>query len=189
MPPKKKASRKDLEAVFFVADRPLTIEQLSQILELPSKEVEKLVEGLVQSYREEERGFQLRQTSGGYRLYTASDCAEYVEKLIAHTQKRRLTQAALETLAIVAYRQPITKAEISAARGVNSEGTIQTLVERGLIKEIGREDTPGQPILYGTTRTFLELFNLNSLDELPSLEEFQLEEGADEVRETPESSS
>ncbi len=189
MSPKKKASRQDLEAVLFVADRPLTIEQLSQILELTPKEVEKLVETLTQSYQEEERGFQVRHTAGGYRLYTASKCANYVERLIAHTQKRRLTQAALETLAIVAYRQPITKAEISSVRGVNSEGTIQTLAERGLIKEIGREDTPGQPILYGTTRAFLELFNLNNLDELPSLEEFQVEEGAGEVGETSESSS
>lgn len=189
MSPKKKASRQDLEAVLFVADRPLTIEQLAQVLELPPKKVKELLEALAQSYRDEKRGFQLRHTGGGYRLYTASESARYVEKLITHTQKRRLTQAALETLAIVAYRQPITKAEISAARGVNSEGTIQTLAERGLIKELGREDTPGQPILYGTTRTFLELFNLNSLDELPSLEEFQVEEGADEVGETSESSS
>jgi segregation and condensation protein B len=170
---KKKAGRRELESILFVTDRPLSLSKLSSLLELERGEVEKLLEEIKKELEERDAGFLLKRKAGGYRFYTNPSSAPYVEKLLSTVQMRRLTQAALETLAIVAYKQPVTKGEINAIRGVNSEATLQTLIEKGLVKEVGRKEGPGQPILYGTTRKFLEMVGVEDLSELPSWESFK----------------
>ncbi len=121
---------------------------------------------------EQERGFQLREVAGGWRLYTHPAHHDVIEQYVLSWDTRRLSQAALEALAVVAYHQPVTRAGINAVRGVNSEGVIASLVEKGLVREVGRDKNQGNAILYGTTRTFLEKFGLKDLGELPPLEEF-----------------
>ncbi len=170
---KKKAGRRELESILFVTDRPLSLSKLSSLLELERGEVEKLLREIKKELEERDAGFLLERKAGGYRFYTNPSSAPYVEKLLSTVQMRRLTQAALETLAIVAYKQPVTKGEVNAVRGVNSEATLQTLVEKGFVKEVGRKRCPGQPILYGTTRKFLEMVGVEDLSELPSWESFK----------------
>jgi segregation and condensation protein B len=182
---KEKAGRRELESILFVTDRPLSLSKLASLLELEKEEVEKLIKEIKRELEKRNAGFLLKKRAGGYRFYTNPSSAPYVEKLISTVQLRKLTQAALETLAIVAYKQPVTKSEINAIRGVNSEATLQTLIEKGLIKEVGRKEGPGQPILYGTTRKFLEMVGIEDLSELPSWESFK---GERKERETPESS-
>lgn len=162
-----------LESMLFVSDEPLSPKKLGEILEIDAPTVKAVLEALTDEYRLENRGIQLRRIAGGYRLFTHPANASYVEKLILAWDGRRLTQAALESLAIIAYRQPITKVTVGVIRGVNSEGVVSSLLDKGLIKDLGREKSPGQPILYGTTKKFLERFGLNSLKELPALEEFE----------------
>jgi len=162
-----------IESLLFVADEPLSPKKLSEIIEVDVTTVKNLVDSLREEYKAEDRGFQIRQIAGGYRFFTHPANAKYVEKLILAWDGRRLTQAALETLSIIAYRQPITKITIGTIRGVNSEGVVSSLMDKGLIVETGREKSPGQPILYGTTKLFLERFGLNSFKDLPPLEEFE----------------
>ncbi|MDI6717310.1 MAG: SMC-Scp complex subunit ScpB [Actinomycetota bacterium] len=168
--------RNIIEALLFVSDRPLSVEKISEIVNLSEAEVKQALDELANDYRRADRGIQLREVAGGYRLYSHPAYASYIEKLIMSFDHRRLTQAALETLAIIAYKQPVTRSDIAAIRGVNSDGVINTLLNRDLIKELGRQDSPGQPILYGTTNRFLESFGLRSLDELPPLDEFAPDE-------------
>lgn len=161
-----------LEALLLVSGEPLTVETLAGICESSRAEVLATLSELQQEYREEERGIQIREVGGGYRMHTHPAYAEYVERLAMRGKRSRLTRAAVETLAIVAYLQPITRAQIAQLRGVQAESLIKSLEELGLVSEAGKESAPGGPALYGTSAEFLERFGLNSLDELPPLEEF-----------------
>jgi segregation and condensation protein B len=179
----KKELKGAVEALLFVSDEPLKASELAKILKVSEKEVEKIVQELSLSYERKDRGIRLRQVARGFRLYSSPDYASYIQNLLAHKDHRRLTQAALETLAIIAYKQPVTKAEISAIRGVSSEGVVATLLRKELIKEVGRAKAPGNPVLYGTTAHFLESLGLNSLADLPPLDEIAAEVSREEREE------
>lgn len=168
--------RNIIEAMLFISDRPLHISRICEVTNIGEEEAWQAIDDLANEYRRTDRGFQLREVAGGYRLYSHPAYASYIEKLILSFDHRRLTQAALETLSIIAYKQPVTRTDIAAVRGVNSDGVVNTLLNRGLIKDVGRQDTAGQPILYGTTVRFLESFGLRSIDELPPLDEFTPDE-------------
>jgi segregation and condensation protein B len=169
-----------LEAVLFVADEPLSSGTLGQLLEVERHEAERLLEGLAEDLARMGSGIVLRQVGGGWRLYTHPDAAPVVERFVLSSRHSRLTKAALETLAIVAYKQPVTRHQITAIRGVDSEGVLRALVDRGLLAEVGREDGPGRPILYGTTGEFLERLGLPSVGDLPPLAPLLGDNGDDE---------
>ena len=158
-----------LEALFFVSDEPLSPAVLAQALDLDRKSVESMCENLARQLEDRGSGLVLRNVAGGWRLFTHPDAATVVEQFVLSSRQARLTKAALETLAIVAYKQPVTRHQISSIRGVNSDGVIRALVDRGAIEEAGREQTPGRPLLYATTPAFLERLGLPSLASLPSL--------------------
>jgi segregation and condensation protein B len=170
---------RELEAVLFVADEPLSSGSLAQALEIDRQEAERLLEGLAEDYAARGSGIVLRPVAGGWRLYTNPDTAPAVERFVLSSRHGRLTKAALETLAIVAYKQPVTRHQISAIRGVNSEGVLRALVDRGLLAEVGREEGPGRPVLYGTTADFLERLGLASVGELPPLAPLLGDNGGD----------
>ena len=156
------------EAVLLLADQPLDLLSLATIVRRPVDQVEAVVRGLAAQYTEDGRGFDLREVAGGWRFYTRADCADVVSRYVVDGQQARLTQAALETLAIVAYRQPISRGRISAVRGVNVDGVVRTLLTRGLIEEAGVE--PGSPaVLLRTTPYFMERLGIADLAELPPL--------------------
>jgi segregation and condensation protein B len=160
--------RAALEAVLLVTDEAVPAVTLAQVTERPTEEVEQTLAELAADYVDAGRGFELRNVAGGWRLYTRPDCAPFVERFVLDGQSARLTQAALETLAVIAYRQPVTRSRVGAVRGVNVDGVIRTLLARGLITESGHdEDTGG--ILYRTTPLLLERLGVMSLEELPSL--------------------
>lgn len=163
--------RAALEAVLLVVDEPVAEIVLAQVVERPTEEVAALLRELAEEYDAQGRGFELRQVSGGWRLYTRSACAPYVERFVRDGQQARLTQAALETLAVVAYRQPVSRSRIAGIRGVNVDGVIRTLVSRGLVTEVGTESESGAT-LYGTTPYFLERLGAESLDDLPPLSDY-----------------
>lgn len=158
-----------LEALLFVSDEPLTASVLAQALELDRPTVEAMCDRLQAELEERASGLVLRNVAGGWRLFTHPDTQPVVERFVLSSRQARLTKAALETLAIVAYKQPVTRHQVSGIRGVNSDGVLRALVDRGLIEEAGREEGPGRPVLYGTTPTFLERLGLPSLAALPSL--------------------
>ena len=157
-----------LEALLLVTDEPVPSTTLAQVAERPTAEVDQALSELVTAYEEQGRGFELRLVAGGWRLYTRPDCAAYVERFLLDGQQARLTQAALETLAVVAYRQPVTRARVSAVRGVNVDGVVRTLLTRGLIADAG-QDADSAATLFRTTPLFLERLGLRSLDDLPAL--------------------
>ena len=165
-------AKRALEALILVADQPVEPQLLAQLLEVSQERVEELAAELAAAYVEQERGFVLARVAGGYRFQSAPDLAPYVERFVLEGQSSRLSAAALETLAIVAYKQPLSRAQVSAIRGVDVDGVMRTLQQRGYITEVGRDPGPGQPILYGTTATFLEKLGLDSLDDLPPLGDF-----------------
>jgi segregation and condensation protein B len=175
--------RAGLEAILLVVDEPVPEVTLAQILERPRGEVVATLRELAAEYTEQGRGFDLREIAGGWRFYTRDICAPVVERFVTDGQQTRLTQAALETLAVVAYRQPVSRARVSAIRGVNSDGVIRTLTLRGLIEEAG-QDPETQAHLYRTSRYFLERLGLNSLEELPDLAPYLPDdvEGLEEIR-------
>lgn len=160
--------RPALEAVLMVADQPLDHLTLAQAVGHPPVDVQEALEALAAEYDEQERGFELRAIAGGWRYYTRENVAAAVERFVLDGQQARLTQAALETLAVVAYRQPISRSRISAIRGVNVDGVVRTLVARGLIEEAGQDGESGA-LLYRTTSYFLERMGLGSLDEMPEI--------------------
>lgn len=164
--------RKALEAILLVVEEPVDPTTLAQVLEVPTDEVVATLVALRTEYVDAGRGFVLREVAGGWRLYTDPGTAPYVERFVLHGRSGKLSQAALETLAIVAYKQPVTRAQISDIRGVDADGAVRSLVSRGLLAELGRDPSPGQPLLYGTTPAFLERLGLGSVDELPALPEF-----------------
>ena len=163
--------RKALEAILLVVEEPVDPNTLAQVLELPTEDVVATLRALRAEYVDAGRGFVLREVAGGWRLYTDPGAAPYVERFVLHGRSGRLSQAALETLAIVAYKQPVTRARVSEIRGVDADGAVRSLVSRGLIEEVGREQTPGQPLLYATTSTFLERLGISDVSELPTLPE------------------
>lgn len=158
-----------LEAVLFVSDEPVPSVALAQAIGIERREIDELCELLANDYEERGSGITLRNVAGGWRLTTHPDAAPVVEQYVLASRHTRLTKAALETLAIVAYKQPVTRHQISGIRGVSSEGVLRALVDRGLVAEVGREETPGRPALFGTTPDFLERLGLPSLSGLPPL--------------------
>ena len=173
--------KRALEAILMVVDEPVSEVVLAQITERPTEEVRSVLEELAEGYQNEGRGFELRQISGGWRFYSHPDLAPMVEKFVLDGQQAKLTQAALETLAVIAYRQPISRARVSAIRGVNVEAVMKTLVTRGLVEESGVENETGA-ILYRTTSFFLEKIGLNSVEDLPALAPFLPDiDGLDDV--------
>jgi len=174
-----------LEAVLFVADEPLSAALLGQLIEADRRTADALLEELAADYERSGAGLSLRRLAGGWRLYTHPDAAPEVERFVRSSRHARLTRAALETMAIVAYKQPVTRHQVEAIRGVNSEGVLKALVERGLLAEVGRDEGPGRPVLYGTTPEFLERLGLDSVSELPSLAPL-LGSGDDGARDEPE---
>ena len=172
------SARRDLEAILFVADEPVTVPTLARALELRSSEVERLLVELAADYAAAGRGFVLRAVAGGWRLHTHPASRPRVEGYLRAGASARLTSAALETLAVIAYRQPVARQHVAAVRGVNVDGVLRTLLNRGLVQEVGRDDGPGQAVLYGTTPRFLEQLGLPSLDDLPPVADY-LPEGVD----------
>ena len=160
-----------LEAILLVVDEPVPEVVLAQVLERPREEIALEIAALAASYAAEGRGFDLREVAGGWRFYTREECAPVVERFVRDGQEVRLTQAALETLAVVAYQQPVSRARVSAVRGVNCDGVMRTLTLRGLVEEAGTEHETGA-ILYRTTGYFLERLGLAGLGELPELAPF-----------------
>lgn len=160
-----------LEALLFVAPVPITIGQLATALEVNSRQIESGLEALEEKYSQQqnEHGLRIQRSRGRVQLTTAPEYAPVIEKYLGLDTTSRLSKAALETLAIVAYQQPVSRPEIDAVRGVNSDTVLKTLLSKGLIEEVGRAERPGRPILYSTTTDFLQYFGLNSLDELPPL--------------------
>jgi segregation and condensation protein B len=175
--------RASVEAILLVADEPVPALVLAQVLERPTGEISALLRELAAEYAAEGRGFDLREIAGGWRFYTREECAPLVERFVSEGQEVRLTQAALETLAVVAYRQPVSRARVSAVRGVNCDGVMRTLTLRGLVEDAGTDPETGA-ILYRTTGYFLERLGLASLDELPDLAPF-LPENVEDL-ESPE---
>lgn len=168
--------KKVLETLLFITDAPLPVSRLAQLCEIRSKDrVEGLLQELRKTYDEEGRTLQVMQVAGGWQLATRPEHGLWVRKLYQNKMTVRLTQAALETLCIIAYKQPLTRAEIEAIRGVEVIGPLETLTQRKLITVVGRRESIGRPILYGTTSEFLRQFGLNSLDDLPKLESFNIE--------------
>jgi len=165
-----------LEALLFVSDEPVSTVRLAKVMEIPENAVETHLRALASEYDRDDRGFQLREVAGGWRLYTHPAHDAQVEQLVLSWDTRRLSQAALEALSVVAYNQPVTRSGVNAIRGVNSEGVVASLIEKRLVREVGRDKTAGNAILYGTTKTFLEKFGLRDLSELPPLEQFAPDE-------------
>jgi segregation and condensation protein B len=162
-----------IESILFIAGEPITIDALKDILEMERPETEQLVNELISEYSLKNSGLFIVEVAGGVQMVTNPASAPWVKKLLATAVHARLSQQSLETLAIIAYKQPIIKAEIEAIRGVNSDGVVKTLLERRLIKILGRKEVPGRPLMYGTTKEFLQSFGLKDLSELPTLKEFQ----------------
>jgi segregation and condensation protein B len=158
-----------IEAILFVAEEPLPESELAALLEVPKQAVHEALTTLAADLAAAERGVMLRNIGGGWRLYTHPDAREYVERFATSARASRLSKAALETLAVVAYRQPVSRGQVSEIRGVDSERALATLERRGLVEEIGRAPGPGQAVLYGTTPLLLEKLGLNGVDELPPL--------------------
>ncbi|MCP3016856.1 SMC-Scp complex subunit ScpB [Nocardiopsis dassonvillei] len=163
--------RRDLEAVLMVVDQPVSEYDLARAMDVPVTVVVGALESLSREYTEQGRGFDLRAVAEGWRVYTRPECADVVEHFLREGQEVRLTQAALETMAVVAYRQPVSRGRVSAVRGVNCDGVMRTLVLRGLIEEAGHDSESGA-LLYRTTSYFLERLGLRGLDELPDLAPF-----------------
>jgi segregation and condensation protein B len=171
-------TRRDLEAILLVADEPVPATVLAEVVGSRLSEVEELLVDLAGEYARDGRGFVLRAIAGGWRLYTSPGARTAVEAYLRAGQQSRLTRAALETLAVIAYRQPVTRFQVGAVRGVNVDGVFRTLASRGLIREVGTDPGPGQATLYGTTPAFLEQLGLNDLDQLPPIKDY-LPEGVD----------
>ena len=172
-----------VEAVLMVATEPVGPEALGRVVGCTPAEAEDLCDALADEYAAQKRGFVLARVAGGYRYQTAPEQADYVERFVTDERAGRLSPAAMETLAIVAYKQPVSRNQIAAIRGVNVDGVVRTLVQRGLIDEVDRHPGPGQAVLYGTTPLFLECLGLDSTGDLPALGDFVAEGAAVEALE------
>ena len=165
-----------VEALLFVSDEPVSAATLAKILDRTPSAIDLALSTLATRFEEEERGIQLREVAGGWRMYSHPAFHDLIERYVISWDTRSLSQAALEALAVIAYHQPTTRAGVNGIRGVNSDAVISSLVEKGLVREAGRDAGPGNAILYATTRTFLEKFGLKSLRDLPPLEDFAPDE-------------
>ena len=162
-----------LEALLFVNERPITLEQIRKVLDTVSgPEIKNAIKMLASEYAEKKSGITIKEIAGGYQMFSNSCYAAYVKSFYKTKHKEKLSKPALESLAIIAYKQPVTRLDIELIRGVNSDGVVAHLFNKELIKIVGRKDVPGRPYLYGTTKQFLEYFGLKSMDTLPKLEEF-----------------
>ena len=162
-----------IESLLFVADGPQTLHRIAEVLDQADRQtIQGVLSELQAEYESQNRGVRLVEVAGGYQLRTAKANADWVKKFLGG-RPARMSKATLETLAIVAYRQPITKAEVEAIRGVDVDGVLTTLLDRSLIRAVARKDVPGRPFLYGTTAEFLQLFNLKDLSHLPTLKEME----------------
>jgi segregation and condensation protein B len=159
------------EALIFAADGPIKAERMAEALDVPLADIREAIEALEVDYAERPRGFFLQEVAGGYQLRTRPEYADYLRKL-GRSRPFRFSRPALESLAIIAYRQPVTRSEIEYLRGVDSGSVLKTLLEKRLVRILGKKDVPGKPMIYGTTREFLELFGLPDLSSLPTLSEF-----------------
>lgn len=165
-------ARRAVEAVLMASQEPVEPQMLAQLIELPVEVITQLCETLAADYEREQRGFVLARIAGGYRFQTHPDLAPYVERFVLEGKHARLSGASLETLAIVAYKQPVSRAQIAAIRGVDVDSVVHTLAERGYIAEVARDPGPGQALLYGTTQLFLERLGIDSTADLPPLGDF-----------------
>ena len=173
-----------IEALLFIAGSPLSADRLKGIFEEATKEqLEAQLQAIKQDYQARAAGVMLAEVAGGYQLATCPEHAEWIRKFKTVKQSTKLSRAALETLAIVAYKQPITRTEVEAIRGVNIGGIMRNLMERRLVKIVGKKDVPGKPMMYGTTMDFLQYFGLKDLSSLPTLKEFQELESSEEAME------
>jgi segregation and condensation protein B len=161
-----------IEAILMVADEPIGPNVLAQVLEVSEQDVVAMCDELMAAYEVNDAGFVLQRVAGGYRFQSHPDLAAYVERFVLEGQSARLSSAAMETLAIVAYKQPVSRAQVAAIRGVNVDGVMRTLQQRDLIEEVSRDPGPGQAVLFGTTTSFLERLGLDSVDDLPPLGQF-----------------
>ena len=181
-----------LECLLFAADSPLSLDRLSVLVERPKVELKPVMQELVDDFERAGHGFQLAEIAGGFQFRTRQAYAAWVRKL-SKDRPFRFSQPALETLSMVAYRQPVTRSEVEYLRGVDSGGVMKTLLEKGLIRILGKKDVPGRPLMYGTSRKFLEFFGLRDLNDLPTLKEFSSLDPAIDLEEwqgaTPLSSS
>ncbi|MCI7442415.1 MAG: SMC-Scp complex subunit ScpB [Clostridium sp.] len=169
---KKQRIKSIIESILFVSGEPLSLRDISINLEMPPRYIEEILNEMITDYEASERGIKLISIKDNYQLVTKSENSDYIQRLLKKNKRQSLSQASLESLAIIAYKQPITRIDIDEIRGVKSESAIQKLIEKNLIKESGRLDVPGRPILYSTTDEFLRQFELNDLKELPSLDLF-----------------
>ncbi|MFA5388624.1 MAG: SMC-Scp complex subunit ScpB [Candidatus Omnitrophota bacterium] len=166
-----------IEAMLFVSDKPLFLSEIKSVLEGPdADEIKDVIAELALEYEKQTSALRIKEIAGGYQIVTDPVLAPWLKKLYKTAGSDRLSGPSLETLAIIAYKQPATKPEIEAIRGVNVDGVLKTLIEKNLVKIMGRRETVGRPIIYGTTQEFLQYFGLNSLEELPKLEEFNFTE-------------
>ena len=170
---KKERIKSIIESILFVTGEPLSLRDIAINLEMPPRYVEEVLNEMILDYEASLRGIKLISIKGEYQLVTKSENSDYIQKLLKKNKRQSLSQASLESLAIIAYKQPITRIDIDEIRGVKSESARQKLIEKNLIKESGRLDVPGRPILYSTTDEFLRQFELNDLKELPSLDLFE----------------
>lgn len=166
-----------IEALLFIWGDPLSLKDISTIVELDNKETQKLLQEMMDEFNFERRGIRIIQIDDSYQMSTRPEHFEWIKKLYNPKSNKNLSNAALETLSIIAYRQPITKSEIEIIRGVRCDKAIDTLLEKSLIEEQGRLERTGRPIIYGTTTEFLKYFGLKNLDDLPSLEKFDIDTG------------
>ncbi len=165
-----------VESLLFVSDEPVSAAKIANILEVTPSLTDEVLQALRDEYVEEERGIQLREVAGGWRFYTHPANHELIERYVISWDTRKLSQAALEALAIIAYHQPVSKQGVAAVRGVNSDGVISSLVEKGLVREAGRDKSGTNAVMYATSVTFLEKFGLKSIKDLPPLEDFAPDE-------------
>lgn len=170
--PPQSSLRQGLEALLFLADEPLDVAVLAELLEHDEEEVQAELQELAGEYEAAQRGIEIRRAAGGWRMYTAEVARPVVERWALVGRSGRLTQAALETLAVIAYKQPISRQEVGDIRGVNADGAVRSLVARGFVQEVGRDDGAGHAVLYGTTTSFLEQVGLDTLEELPPLTDY-----------------
>ncbi len=170
----RKEAKRVIEALLFATDAPISLAKLRSLLgEVDNKILRQLMAELKEEYERDEHSFSLIEVAGGYQIYTRPEYAKWVQELFRGKRVAKLTAAALETLAIIAYKQPIIRGDIEAIRGVNVDGVMATLTERGLVAVVGRDERPGRPLLYGTTPEFLRYFGLSSLSDLPKIEELE----------------
>jgi segregation and condensation protein B len=160
-----------IEGILFISEKPVKISEISKSLDMEPKIIENIISGLQQEYIDADRGFILRKVAGGYRFYSNPSISEYIKEFVSSNIRYHLSQAALETLSIVAYRQPVTRTQVAEIRGVRTDSVIITLVDKGLLKEAGKLKEPGNPIIYKTTEKFLELLGINNLGQLPPLQD------------------